>query len=64
MKQFFKNPINTIITITCLIVVIYFGILIYKELKPKTYKEKVMQCLEVGAGSNAVANRCIELISK
>jgi hypothetical protein len=62
MKTFFKNPINIIITFTCLILVFYFGILIYKELKPKTYNEKFMGCLKLG--SNARANACVDLITK
>jgi hypothetical protein len=57
-----SKPVNILLSITCLIIVIYFSILIYKEIKPKTYKEQVMHCLELG--SNARAQACINLLKK
>ena len=58
--KFFKNPLNLIIALTCLIVAIYFGVLIYKQIKPKTYDEKRMECLKLG--SNQRAAECLRLI--
>ncbi len=60
MKNFIRQPLNLIIFITCLVVVAYFGIRIYKELKPRTIEERKMECLKLGSDNRAAA--CIKLL--
>ncbi len=60
MKNFIRQPLNLIIFITCLVVVTYFGIKIYKELKPKNMEERKIECLKLGSNTRAAA--CIKLL--
>ena len=60
-KKFKSHYIHLLISLACLVVLLYFGILIYKEVKPKTYQEQYMRCLELG--SNARAAACVKLIN-
>lgn len=57
IKNFFSKPINVIISITCVVIIVYFGILIYKEVRPKTYQEQYLLCLELG--SNLRSQQCL-----
>jgi hypothetical protein len=56
------KPINIIIAITCIVILSYFGVLLYKELRPKTLTEQKMHCLELG--SNERARSCLILLNK
>ncbi len=60
MKQFLKNPLNIIISLICFVAIFYFGVLTYKELKPKTLQEKKMACLRLR--SNYGAATCLQLL--
>lgn len=62
MKSFLQKPQNLIILTLFIIVVTYYGILIYKEVKPKSLKEQKMQCLELG--SNERARECYRLLEQ
>lgn len=62
LKLIFENPTKTIFVITSLVVIIYFGIRIYKAIKPETYQEKYMHCLELG--SNARTFTCLEFLKR
>ena len=55
-----KQPIGLLVFITCIVIISYFGIKIYKEIKPQTLEEKKMECLKLG--SDARANACIRLL--
>ncbi len=57
-----KNPLNLLIAIACLVVIFYFGIKIYKELAPKSYKEQQIRCLELG--SDAARRKCLDIIKE
>lgn len=48
------------ISITCLVVILYFGIKIYKEVKPLSLKEEKMECLKLGSDARAVA--CLRML--
>ena len=50
----------TLVKIAALVVIVYFAILIYGQLRPLSYQEKYMHCLELG--SNARAQACINLL--
>lgn len=52
----------TILKIIGIIVIIYLCILVFKEIKPQSYKEKYMNCLELGSDSRAHA--CIKLLNE
>ncbi len=54
-----SKPLKIIIFLTCTIVMIYFGILIRKQLMP-SYKDQYMHCLELG--SNYRTQKCLQLI--
>ena len=62
MKDFLRNPMKICISIACIVVAVYFAVLTYKQLKPQTYQEQRMHCLELG--SNARATACLRLIRK
>lgn len=62
MKAIFSKPTNIIIFLTCLVIIAYFGTLIYKQLKPKSYEEKYMYCLELGSDHRAAL--CIKALGK
>lgn len=62
MKTLLSKPLLILIAITCLVIISYFSILTYKELRPKTYYEQKMHCLELG--SNARAQACIRLLNQ
>jgi len=51
-----------LVSIVCFVVILYFGIKIYKEIAPQSYTEQKMHCLELG--SNARATACLRLIKK
>lgn len=52
-----RKPLNFIIFLTCVVISAYFSILVYKQLKPKSYEEKYMHCLELG--SNLRSQQCL-----
>lgn len=60
MKNFIKQPTNLIFLVTCLVVIAYFGIKIYKEVTPKSLVERKMECLKLGSDNRAAA--CIKLL--
>jgi hypothetical protein len=62
IKLFVKNPMNLIITTTCIIVSIYFLTLLVKEIKSMTIKGKMMQCLELS--TNDLAMICLKLLQE
>jgi NADH:ubiquinone oxidoreductase subunit 3 (subunit A) len=62
MKNIFKNPINLIIIITCLIIVTYFLILIVKQLTPQSVYEQKMHCLELGSDTRALG--CWDMVKE
>ncbi len=62
IKNFLKNPLNVLISVLCLFIIVYFGILIFNEVRPKSYNEQVMHCLELG--SNERAQACINILHK
>ena len=39
MKNLFKHPLNLIVALTCITVMIYFGIKAYKEIRPQRDKK-------------------------
>lgn len=47
LKKIKSQYIHLIISLVCLVIVLYFGILIYKEFKPQSYDAKYMHCLEL-----------------
>ncbi len=57
-----RNILFFFLTVAGLSVAIYFGVLIYKQVKPKTYEEKKMECLKLG--SNLRYMECLKLINK
>jgi NADH:ubiquinone oxidoreductase subunit 3 (subunit A) len=60
MENFIKQPLNIIISILCFVIISYFGIKIYKELAPKSYKDKQLRCLELG--SDYARRKCLDVI--
>lgn len=62
LKSLFVKPLNVIIAITCLVVILYFGIRIFNDLRPKTLEERKMECLKLG--SNLRYSQCLRLIQK
>jgi CBS domain containing-hemolysin-like protein len=60
LKESFSNPVSIAIMLTCLIISVYVAILIFEELKPKTYSEQYLHCLELG--SNMRTRDCIDLL--
>lgn len=61
-KELLKNPQYLTIFITCLVIVIYFRILIYKEIKPKNWKEQRIECLKLG--SDSARGKCLKIINE
>jgi len=53
-----NNPLKFPIAFACLSAIIYFGIKIYKEIKPLSAEEKKMECLRLG--SDARARYCLQ----
>lgn len=62
MKTIFIKPLSILIALTCLVVITYFGIMIYKELTPPSYNDQKMQCLELG--SNLRYRQCMQMINQ
>jgi len=62
IKDFFSKPLNIIVFITCAVIIVYFGILIIKEVQPKSSSEKQMECLKLG--SDFARRRCLLIIEK
>jgi hypothetical protein len=59
-----KKILNIFISITCVLISVYFGIKIYKELTPKpipSYKDQQIHCLEMG--SDSARNKCLNIIN-
>lgn len=58
----FRDVINysVIFKVIGILIIIFLCILIYKEIKPKTASEKIMNCLKLGSDARATA--CIKLI--
>lgn len=50
------------IVITCLFVIVYLGIKIYKEVLPESLREQQLKCLELG--SDMARKYCLILIKK
>lgn len=50
------------IGLTCVLIVIYFGMKIYQEIRPKSIKEQQLKCLELG--SDYARKTCLVLIKK
>ncbi len=60
LKDFIKSL--TILKVIGIIIILYFCILIYKQIGPQTYREKYMSCLKLG--SDMRARSCIGLINR
>lgn len=60
LKNFFRKPINVIIFITCAVIIVYFCMLIIKEIGIKSYNEKQMECLRLG--SDFARRRCLLIL--
>lgn len=60
IKNFLKKPLNMIIFITCLVIIVYFGILIVKEIGFKSYDQKKIECLKMG--SDFARSNCLHII--
>ncbi|MCL4354242.1 hypothetical protein M1349_02095 [Patescibacteria group bacterium] len=59
-SSFLKKPINIAILTICIVTVTYFGILIIKEVLPKSNSEKQIECLRLG--SDFARRRCLLII--
>ncbi len=57
IKDFFSKPLNVVIFITCVVIIVYFGILIAKEIGFKSYDQKKIECLKLG--SDFARRRCL-----
>lgn len=55
-----NKVVSSLVAIASLIVIVYFGTVIYKQFKPQTLEEKIMRCLELGSDKRASA--CIKLL--
>ena len=62
VMEFFKQPLNLIILVPCVVVTTYFGIKIYNEVRPKSLDERKMECLKLGSDVRAAA--CLTLVNK
>lgn len=65
IKTFFSKPLYVVITLTCLVVMFYFGVKIFEEVAPKNPKsinEQKMDCLKLG--SDYRTRQCLGLIGK
>lgn len=62
MIQISKKVSTIFIAAASLVVVVYFGTLLYKQLKPQTQEQKMMHCLELGSDQRATA--CIKLVQQ
>jgi len=60
IKDFLSKPLNIILFITCAVIIVYFGILIAKEILPKSSNEKQMECLKFG--SDFARRRCLLIV--
>jgi|SRR3989344_411970 len=60
IKDFFSKPINLVILITSAVVVVYFSMLIIKEIGFKSYDQKKIECLKMG--SDFARRRCLLII--
>lgn len=62
LKRFRKGEtINVIIFITCVVVIVYFVILIVKEIGFKSYDQKKIECLKMG--SDFARRRCLLIVA-
>lgn len=61
MSPKIKNIIGIFVAIVCLAATIYIVVLIYHEVRPKSYNEKYIDCLKLGSDNRAAA--CIKKIS-
>lgn len=61
-KEVLKDPKYLIILITCVVIILYFAILIYKEIKPKNWKEQRIECLKLG--SDSARAKCLRIINE
>ncbi len=59
-SSFLKKPLNIAILLVSIVVVVYFGTLIVKEVLPKSNSEKQMECLRLG--SDFARRRCLLII--
>lgn len=55
-----NKVVSSLVAIASLIVIVYFGTLLYKQFQPQTLEEKMMRCLELGSDTRASA--CITLL--
>lgn len=62
LKSLFAKPLNVIIAVTCLVVILYFGIRIFNDVRPRTLEERKMECLKLG--SDFRYRQCLNLIKK
>lgn len=60
MKKYL-NILNIFIVMACMLVSVYFGIKIYKELSPRSYKEQQLDCLKMG--SDSARTKCLNIIN-
>lgn len=61
MIQILNKICRVVVAIAGLVIIVYFGILIYKQLKPQTEEQKIMRCLELGSDQRATA--CLHLLT-
>lgn len=61
-KEFVKNPLHVCIAIACIAIALYFLVLTYDQIKPKSLTEQKMHCLELG--SNYARANCMTLINQ
>lgn len=59
--SFFLKHLKVIQLLMYVIISVFFMILIYKELKPSSSREKVMGCLKLGSDARAAA--CLKLLN-
>lgn len=62
MIQLSKKVSTICIVATSLVIGVYFGTLLYKQLKPQTQEQKMMHCLELVSDQRASA--CIKLVQQ
>jgi hypothetical protein len=60
LNNFFKSL--TVFKVLAIFIIVYFGILIYKQIKPQSYQEKFMHCMDLG--SNLRAEGCVNSLHK
>lgn len=60
IKNFLSKPLNMVIFTACVVIIVYFGILIAKEIGFKSYNQKKIECLKMG--SDFARRRCLLII--